>query len=257
MNDLQVVWPKGWIAEEFERAGCAVSRHTGMDVVEQTGPIWWATEHATKSMAAGYRTTLTAPNGCFLAQLPKWAVNRNIRWSTPQREAQNSDVRFVKSANSKIVGPGDVGRAMVANVDDWVRACTALGVPGSTPIIISDPVIFSEEWRCWYDGMRVTEMSLYQKDGFIWDEWPVIDPPKEYRAFGEDIGKLVQEACTIDIGLIDGKLSVVEFNPVWSSGMYTSDFREIYQAIKGGYERAKIGQGTKWVPDPWLQSKFK
>ena len=104
---LQVVWPKAWIAEEFEAAGVDVIRHLGLgpDPVIQRGPIWWSTVHAASSYVAGHEVALTAPNWVDLLRLPKDLFGREVWVSTAQTLTEIEGlIAFVKSADSKIDG---------------------------------------------------------------------------------------------------------------------------------------------------------
>ena len=252
MTDLQIVWPKQWMADDFAAAGCNVTHHSGFEVVEQRGPIWWTTEDAARSIVAGHEVWLQAPDFRDFTELPKGLLGREVRAVNLRSASNMHREAFVKPADCKIVGPEDCGRAMVANVATWAKECLDFGVNSSTVVLISDPISFDEEWRCWYDGTRVTEASLYLRDGVTWDEFPAEEIPLLLGAFAEVVGKEVKQPCTIDVGLVKGAPVLVELNPVWSSGIYTSDYWKIYQAILAGWEFARSGRGTKWEPELWL-----
>lgn len=259
---LQVVWTKPWIADEFEAAGVPTIRHLGVDTVVQEGPIWWATEHAARSIAAGNETWLTAPNWYDFVALPRELLVRDVWATTIGMLAETTNLTaFVKSADSKIVGPGDIGRARVDVASRWADECmTAWQVPGDTPALVSEPVDWSEEWRVWTDGEHVLEMSLYQLNGDTWNEWPAEKPPAHVREFAERAVRAVDQPCVIDIGKISSlpnhPLAIVELNPVWSSGPYTSDYAAIFRALRASYEWARTGRGRAWYPDPWLRKRF-
>lgn len=253
MSDLQVVWPKPWIADAFEECGLEVERHTGLDIVQQNGPIWWATEHAAKSLHAGNRVDLTAPDARLVTEMPRWAIRRKMG-VVPLKDAYRlPGPVFLKSANSKIT-VGDAGRAEVVDVaQTWADKCMRAGVPRDLPIIWSEPVEFTEEWRCWYDGTLIREISQYQRYGSTWNEWPQVYPTNELLEFAVMVAhKLVKEPCVLDVGYIAGRPAVVETNPVWSSGPYTSSYDAIYASISASYDWALKAMGTRWVPDEWL-----
>lgn len=256
---LQVVWPKPWIAEEFEAAGVDVIRHLGLgpDPVIQRGPIWWSTVHAASSYVAGHEVALTAPNWVDLLRLPKDLFGRKVWVSTAQTLTEIEGlIAFVKSADSKIDGPGTIGLAQVADVKEWAGDVLSLGVPRDTPVIVSDVVEWISEWRVWTDGLSVRETSLYRTNRSTWDEWPRISIQEEGMDFAEECVKAVAQPAVIDIGqfwcddLI--RWGIVETNPVWSSGPYTSDFSAIYDCIKASYDWSRQEKGRPWSPDPWL-----
>jgi len=77
--------------------------------------------------------------------------------------------------------------------------------------------------------------------------------------FAEDVAEFARRAahhirqpCVIDIGIMEDGFAVVETNPVWSSGPYTSDYGAIFKAIKASYDWAVDGHGLGWEPDEWL-----
>lgn len=258
MKNLQVVWPKQWIAKEFAKAGCEVVHHSGIEVVKQQGPIWWASELAARSMGeGGHEVFLTAPNWYDLVWLPQELLGRKIR---PYQLAELVELEvdaFVKPADCKIVGPNDTGRAMVRNVRNWAEDCLAIGVYPQTVCLVQNPVVWTEEWRCWFDGTELVEASKYQDHGMTWDEWPIENLPYELLLLAEEVGRLIQQPCTIDVGYLDtGQPALVELNPVWSSGPYTSDFGRIYRAIRASFEWAKDGRGRRWEPEPWLLRRW-
>jgi len=159
--DLQVVWPKRWVADEFEAAGVSTRWHMGlMSTVAQTGPIWWATEHAARSLAAGNRVFLTAPNAESLVMMPYEFLKRDVSIVTMGELADWKTVRFVKSADSKINGPGAIGLAMVCEPWQWVAGCREIGVPDDLTCLVSDGVEWEKEWRGWGDGEEVGGTSL-------------------------------------------------------------------------------------------------
>lgn len=257
---LQVVWPKTWMAEEFERAGVDTIRHLGFDPVVQEGPIWWATEQAARSIAKGHETWLTAPNWYDFVSLPRHLLSRDVWATTIGMLVETTGLTaFVKPADSKIVGPGNIGRASVSLASEWAEECMSVcQVPGATPALVSEPVEWSEEWRVWTDGGHILEMSMYQCNGETWDDdWQREDPSLRLRSFAAEAVKVVGQPCTVDVGVFsDDTMAIVELNPIWSSGPYTSDFAAIYSGIKTSYEWAVVGRGRRWKPDAWLQSKF-
>lgn len=252
-DSLQVVWPKKWIADAFAKSGIQVQHHYGIDVVAQTGPIWWATEHAARSMYAGNKLTLTAPNWMDFAGLPPSLFGRNFWISTIDAGLGKNFEAFVKIADSKCIGPGDTGKAMVTNISKWCSDCKEFGVPSKTVIILSEPVQWISEWRVWTDGKEILEMSCYRQGEKTWDEWPVIAPSEDLIEFARKAIPHVAQPCTMDIGILDnGRVAMVELNPAWSSGFYTSDMFLVYKTIA-----AACGtQGRKWEPDDWLRKKF-
>lgn len=259
MADLQVVYPKPWIAEEFNKAGVTTQTHSIFDAVKQTGPIWWSTEMAARSQAMGYKTFLAAPNYEDFINLPEELLKRKV-WAVELGQlTQDYHVglkQFVKPADSKIVGPGDTGKAMFTDdVSKWASDCYKFGVPYSTMCLVSEPIEIYSEWRIWTDGENLLEASLYREGNNTWDEWEPAEIGFTLRDFIPEAIKAVGQPCTIDIGYKDGVCFIVEMNPIWSSGPYTSDFAQIYKGIKASYDWAKEGKGRAWKPDSWLKAK--
>lgn len=260
-NDLQVVWTKPWLAEDFEGAGISVTRHSTLDPVEQVGPIWWTTEAATWSKKAGFKTNLVAPNyEDFLNLKNEDLIQRNVSWGTVRDyiEFEITDPWFIKPADSKIIieDSPNVGKPMVDEPVYWASEAHMAGVPYETMLLLSEPVTFTQEWRCWFDGYYIQDMAMYRSGNETWDS----DWPRDYdiRAalHAAEIGKVVDMPCVIDVGYTEEYgLELVELNPVWSSGLYSADPAQVYECLKASYEYSLAGKGREWEPDAWLASK--
>lgn len=252
--DLQVVWPKGWLADDFERAGLTVSRHTGFEPVEQAGPIWWTTEDASRSIGAGHAVNLTAPNFEDFVYLGGLLLQRKV-WAVPAAAAASfvGLQAFVKPADSKFVGTGNIGRATVANVSGWVDDCMNAGMSPKTVLLISDVRHFSEEWRFWTDGETVLDWSVYARDGETWDEWDAGTPEAHVASIAKAAVAKLGQPCCIDVGLTRNNTAVVvELNPVWSSGLYSAHPDRVFKALRAATEK----RGRPWVPDANLKQTY-
>jgi hypothetical protein len=119
----------------------------------------------------------------------------------------------------------------------------------STPVLISEPVIWEVEFRCFVMDRRVSTHSVYARHGDIAqagaDDWPAPqDEMSAALAFAETV---VQDdriglppSVVIDVGVISNRgWAVVEANASWASGIYGCDPRKVLQVLSGAVKRTE------------------
>ncbi|MGK5549257.1 ATP-grasp domain-containing protein [Streptomyces sp. URMC 127] len=174
--------------------------HAGPDFADVAAPVYGI-------------APLEAPRD-WLAGLPRELTGREVRVMAIAEAYALRRPAFVKSPNDKSI------RAMV--YADGTRLPGPDAVEAETPVLVSDTVTFTAEYRlhC-LDGMVHTG-SRYAEDGRL-----ALGPlPESARAFGADVlavaGTALPSAIVIDVGLIDGRWAVVEANAAWASGLYNA-----------------------------------
>jgi hypothetical protein len=250
---IQVVWPKRWIADDFEAAGVPVVWLPRFDPVEQVGPIWWTGEDAAASIAAGWEVRLASPNCATHRIVDRWVAHPRVYCTVGGLAAAAGDwtVRFVKPLLSKITFDDRAGDAQVCDPVVWALRLLDAGVPPSTPVVHTTPVRFGDEWRTWvWDGQVYTWSKYADGDGSTWNEWPRGDLPDDCRVVAEQVAAAVPIPLVVDIGYVDDTPYVVEANPVWSSGFYAADMAAVARLLRVCVDPAVV-ERDRWEPDPW------
>ncbi|WP_443051440.1 ATP-grasp domain-containing protein [Streptomyces sp. NBC_00234] len=157
---------------------------------------------------------LQAPED-WLARLPREFTGREITFG-PIRDAY--DLRrpaFVKSPNDKQIP------ALVYT--DGSRLPGPDSVDPHMPVLISDVVEFVTEYRLYLLNGTVHTGSQYAQRGRL-SPGPL---HKDAAAFGTELlaecRDTLPSAIVVDVGMADGRWSVIEANAAWASGMYASD----------------------------------
>lgn len=94
----------------------------------------------------------------------------------------------------------------------------------------ASPVLrIDAEWRCWILHGRVVEISQYRKDGRMDYKREI---HQEIFAIAVDLSnRYLPAPCVVmDIALTDDGYSVIEYNPIHSSGWYAADVSTVLDA---------------------------
>lgn len=165
----------------------------------------------------------------WLATLPAELTLRSVRTSTLVEAAGHDDPAFVKPPNDK---------SFEAKVYKFGAELPAEFDP-SSPVLVSEPVAFTVEFRCFCLDGRVRTLSPYFRDGRL-------SRDDGYRATAEEIasarrtaeaaieasGSRLPAAIVIDVGLIAGRgWAVIEANGAWGSGIYGCDPAEVFDVV--------------------------
>ncbi|MFD3655623.1 ATP-grasp domain-containing protein [Streptomyces sp. NPDC058620] len=157
---------------------------------------------------------LQAPED-WLARLPRQYTGREITVA-PIREAYRlRRPAFIKSPNDKQIP------ALIYT--DGSRLPGPDSVDPHTPVLISDVVEFATEYRLYLLNGTVHTGSQYAQHGRL-----CLGPlGKDAAAFGAELlaecRDTLPSAIVVDVGMADGRWSVIEANAAWASGMYTAD----------------------------------
>ncbi|WP_369217108.1 ATP-grasp domain-containing protein [Streptomyces flavofungini] len=151
----------------------------------------------------------------WLARLPREFTGREIAFG-PIREAYGlRRPAFVKSPNDKGI-PARI-------YTDGSRLPGPDAVDPLTPVLISDVVEFAAEYRLHLLDGAVHTGSRYARHGRL-ALGPLSD---DAAAFGAELLAACRDtlpsAIVVDVGLAEGRWSVIEANAAWASGMYTAD----------------------------------
>jgi hypothetical protein len=157
----------------------------------------------------------------WLAKVPQEFLKRKVEFMTVREAKQIREVKFIKPADdkcfpAKVYEPGDFQPHEVIAQD--------------YPVLVSDPVQFDIEYRCFVDGFRVRTWSNYLFYGEINDSRFHHIINEDYPHPVEFVNKLLMktkfpcEPSVVDVGIIRGKgMAVIETNQAWASGIYGCD----------------------------------
>lgn len=174
---------------------------------------------------------LVEPREDFLALLEHRFRGRQVALMSPAEARHVPDRRFFKPAADKTFRAGlyDSGLAVPEAMAD------------ASAILVSEPVKFSVEFRCFVGQRMVETLSPYLRDGVLVQSddghWPAT--PDEFahaRTFAQRV--LDETALTLppgfvlDVGLTaDRGWVVIEANTAWGAGIYGCDPDKILNVL--------------------------
>jgi protein-tyrosine phosphatase len=177
--------------------------------------------------AARFRLALLESPLDLLARLPASLVLREVRFARFRDLARLSRPAFVKPADP-------LDRCFDAGIYAAAREIrTARGIDPDTPVLVAEPVEWLAEFRCFVREGQVVATSPYLSFGRpFWRAWgqggekavPSQDALAVCGRLLADRSVTLAPAFVVDVGLVDGRgWAVVEFNPVWCSGLLGAD----------------------------------
>ncbi len=200
--------PSGWrLEEELTKAG-----HKGVPYGSQT---------FCEVIAQQMGWTLKQNPFDWLAKLPPEYLKRKVEFMTLGEAKLITERKFIKPADdkcfdAKVYEPGTFKPHEIIQ-DDY-------------PVLVSEPVEFTLEYRTFAYGNQVRAWSNYIYHGHIadpklWDAVPAYEElPSEFvqdMLYWEEVAT---EPAVIDVGYIPGKgWAIIETNQAWASGLYGCD----------------------------------
>jgi hypothetical protein len=160
-------------------------------------------------------------------------VGRDVRLTTLADACTIAAPTFVKPAGDKAFA------AQVHASGDALRAATA-AYPPEMEVLVSAPVRFVVEHRCFVLDGVVATASIYMRDGDIAStdgDWSCdADERAAAVAFAGAVARvastLLSPASVLDVGRTDdGRWLVVEANPAWGSGLCGCDERDVLRVL--------------------------
>ncbi|MBT2400601.1 ATP-grasp domain-containing protein [Streptomyces sp. ISL-100] len=172
------------------------------------------------AVSGGLGLGLLEPATDWLAKLPYELTRRHIEFTTVARARALRRPAFVKPPNDK---------SFPARV-----YADGSGLPGpdavddDTPVLVSDIVAFSAEYRLFVLDGEVVTGSRYAVRGGL-DVVPLEEDTLHAQVL--DFASLLRtpgvpplpSAVVVDVGTVDGRWAVVEANAAWASGHYACD----------------------------------
>ena len=184
--------------------------------------IYSGTDFA-ESICTRFKLQLIEPAWDLLAKMPFELRLRSVQLSTIGEFAVRENPCFVKPADPR-------RRVFDAGI---YRSAGDIGLrkplPRDFPILISDPVEFSAEYRLFISDGKIHAGSPYVVSGR--PVWQPFGKGGEKAALNNSVvgfAHRLHTACSdklptvyvVDVGLIEGRgWAIVEFNPIWCSGI--------------------------------------
>lgn len=177
---------------------------------------------------------LLEPPFDFLTRLPQDYLLRDVRFATLSDARSLDAPAFIKPAYDK-----SFDAHIYRSGKDLPDAST---LPDDLPVLISEPVTWEMEFRCFVIERQLATMSIYALAGHLAraedGTWPVhADQAKAARQFATQVlhnqSVDLPPAFVLDIGKIAGRgWAVVEANPAWASGIYDCKPADILRVLQ-------------------------
>jgi len=146
----------------------------------------------------------------------------------------NTEEFFIRPSEDLKQFSGQVIQAKEAA--EWLKDAMLCDTSGSykldrkTQVLIAEAQNIDAEWRWFVVGGKVIDGSMYRAHGQLIKkhetDQSVID---EAQRMADKW--LPDPCCCMDLALVDGKLSVIEFNCINSSGFYNHNVNDIFAAL--------------------------
>lgn len=169
----------------------------------------------------------------WLTTLPDSLLGRQVQFMPLAEARKIGDRKFIKPASDK---------CFVAQVyESGTELPTDDILPNDTPTLVSEPVVWEIEIRCFVQSRQVVTMSPYLRYGNLVQTEQGNWPAQEYelvqaatfikQVLNTDID--IPTATVIDIGIVEGfGWAVVEANAAWGSGIYGCDPHRVLSVVK-------------------------
>ncbi|MBN1317731.1 MAG: ATP-grasp domain-containing protein [Anaerolineales bacterium] len=194
---------------------------------------------------------LLEPQFDWLSSLPPHYLKREIRSSNLGSMLADWFPAFIKPAGDKCF-PAQVYPSQNDFPELEYLAPT-------TPILISEPVNWEIEFRCFIRERQCKTFSIYARNGELAQaadgSWPTESHEKAkaesfINALLADPDVSLPPSVTIDVGRIEDRgWAVIEANPSWGSGIYGCDPYQVLDTIARGCRTIETltDENIKWV----------
>ncbi len=234
----------GWDVERLHSFACPEGLST-------RDPVFYGETILADAIAADLGVVLLEPSADWLPGLPARHRLREVRLTTLADAMTTRDRVFVKPTDEKCF-PARVYASGAAIEPDPV-------LPADLPVLVSEPVVFTVEYRCFVRDREIAALSPYIRGGEIartaegeWDARPgeVESATAAIRALLADREVELPPALVIDVGEMKGRgWGVVEANPAWAAGLCGCDPAAVLAVLARaivGRDRVSAGE-ERWI----------
>jgi hypothetical protein len=199
---------------------------------------------------------LLEPTLGWLAEIPRRYLLRDVTFTTLDEGKRLRRPAFVKPADDKCFPAGVYQDGAGLRVSDLLSS--------TTPVLISDPVVWDIEVRFFILNKRISTFSIYSQLGTLVPEGEARLWTKEPEAIEaiEFCNRLITDSAVslppsvaIDIGRIDNSgWAVIEANAAWASGIYGCEPRKVLDVIERACVKREnvTGADKVWVRENGL-----
>jgi hypothetical protein len=216
----------GWDVERL-RTWRPPDELVGRDLVPYGEPLFAAV------VADSLQLALIEPQLSWVAELPFDLRRREIQFTGLASARTVDRPAFIKPADDKCF------QARVYATGSELPEIDSLGA--MSPVLISEPVYWESEFRCFVLEKRVAALSIYSRNGDLAEtedgNWPAL--PSESKDALDFANLVLQDARVtfppagvLDVGVIrDRGWAVVEANACWGAGIYGCDPHSVLQTL--------------------------
>lgn len=217
-DDTQTLWKaaaaRGW---SVERLG----RWQVPEYLQQAHePVLYAEALFGPSLAEQLGITLASPPDDWLVRLPEPYRKRDIRLMTLAEARRLAAPAFIKPPNDKTF-PAQV----------YVPDALPEGYDETMPVLVSDIVRWTCEFRCFIRDRTLVACSIYSRDGALQKDNGFACTAAELSEVHAFVDALLGDASVdlpaatvVDVGLIEDRgWAAVEQNAAWGAGIYGCD----------------------------------
>lgn len=164
----------------------------------------------------------------WLADLPDIYLKRHVEFRLLKECRDFTTPQFIKPASGKLFD------AKVYRAGDELPSTDSQD--DETPVLVSKPVIWTIEFRCFIVNRTLATLSIYSRDGelnFDASTEDIADATLFCQSILDDNAVTLPQSTVIDIGIIkDEGWAIVEANPTFASGIYQADPARILDCIE-------------------------
>lgn len=176
------------------------------------------------------RTLLDLPEDWLVRIGDTW-TRRSIRLTALHQARQETKPQFIKPPNSKLF-PAKVYEPNNPLLAEY---------PGDMAVLVSEPVEWEAEYRCFCRDGQVMTVSPYLRSGVLARETDYQATREELAAVTtytnrvlSSVTEFTPQSEVIDVGQIRGRgWAVVEANAAWGSGIYGCDPDAVLEVLRG------------------------
>ncbi|MGK4000639.1 ATP-grasp domain-containing protein [Sorangium sp. So ce1024] len=235
----------GWDIERLRSFRCP-------DGLAARDPVFYGETLLADAIMDDLDVALLEPTADWLPSLPQRHRLRTVRLTTLQDALTLREPAFIKPTDEKLFPARVYADGAAMHPDPRL--------PLDLPVLVSEPVVFEVEFRCFVLEREVAALSPYIRGGEIArdaaGEWEADSAEVEaasasIRAVLADADVELPPAVVVDVGRMTGRgWGVVEANPAWASGLCGSDPARVLPVLR----RASVPRGMVSEADQrWLR----
>jgi len=194
------------------------------------------------------------PTADWLPNLPEVYIKRRIRHTTIGEARQAKTPQFVKNSDGM--------KAFEAQVYQTGSDLPSEEFyPEDYGVLVSEPVTWQSEYRCFIQERTLLTLSVYMRDGelakssggaWLHDAEEMTQAKAFCQTILDDLTMPLPPACVVDVGYIQNRgWAVIETNPAYGSGIYGCDPSAVLAVVnRATMPQSAITEGDRnWIND--------